>query len=99
MQIVALALLIVILLPVVSLTDDLQACTAPAEAEHLERRVDLHINADTSLHAASIVVAAYLAVEQASRLQGLAYLHPAMATKAPSSGYLRIAGSRPPPAA
>jgi hypothetical protein len=97
MQIVALAMLIVILLPVVSLTDDLQTCTAPAEAEHLGRRVDMHINADTCLHAASIVAAAHLAVEQALRLQTLAYLRPAMATKAPSAGYLRIAGSRPPP--
>jgi len=98
-QIVALAMLIVILLPVVSLTDDLQACTTPAEAEHLGRRVDLHINADTCIHAASMVVAAHLAVERASRLQRLAYLHPAMMTKAPSAGYLRIAGSRPPPVA
>jgi hypothetical protein len=97
MQIVALAMLIVILLPVVSLTDDLQACTAPAEAEHLARRVDLQVNADTCMHLASIVVATHLAVEHASRLQRPAYLDPAMATKAPSAGYLRIAGSRPPP--
>jgi len=35
MQIAALAILIIILFPVVSLTDDLLACTTPAEVEHL----------------------------------------------------------------
>lgn len=97
MQIVALAMLIVILLPVVSLTDDLQTHTTPAEAEHLGRRVDLQINADTGMHAASIAITALLAVEQASRLQTLAYLHPTMTAATPHEGYLRTAGIRPPP--
>ena len=97
MQAVALAMLIVILLPVVSLTDDLQTHSTPAEAEHLGRRVDLQINADTGLHAASIATVALLAVEQASRLQTLAYLHPTMTAIAPSEGYLRTVGIRPPP--
>lgn len=39
-QAVALGILLVILLPVVSLTDDLQAWTAPAEVAHELRRAD-----------------------------------------------------------
>jgi hypothetical protein len=35
---VALCLLLVLLFPVISMTDDLQAITAPAEVEHLMRR-------------------------------------------------------------
>jgi hypothetical protein len=53
-QIMALAVLIVILLPVVSLTDDLQASAAPAEMEHLIRRIDLHHSLDASLQAISL---------------------------------------------
>jgi hypothetical protein len=40
-QLTALAVLIVVLLPAVSLTDDLQACTAPAETEHIGRRISI----------------------------------------------------------
>jgi hypothetical protein len=56
-QLIAVALLIVVLLPVVSLTDDLQACTMPAESEHLSRRGDFQTIADFSLHAVSVMIA------------------------------------------
>jgi hypothetical protein len=98
MQIMALAILIVILLPVVSLTDDLQACTAPAEVEHLIRRGDLQAHADSPLHAASIVVAALLSYDKASGFPTLSHLSPAIEIATSSEDYLRIAGNRPPPA-
>jgi uncharacterized membrane protein len=99
MQVMALAILIVILLPVVSLTDDLQACTAPAEAEHLTRRGDLQAHADSPLHTASIVVATLLSVHQASGFKTLAHLSPAIEIVTSSEGYLSIVGNRPPPLA
>ena len=97
-QIVALVLLIVILLPVISLTDDLQACTAPAESEHLARRVDLQAITDGPLQAASILIAALGSFDEPPRLQILSWLSPAEETETPSAGYLRILGNRPPPA-
>lgn len=97
MQIMALAILIVILFPVVSLTDDLQACTAPAEAEHLTRRGDLQCHADSPLHTAAIVVAALLSFPPASGFQTIPHLSKAMEIKTPSENYLSIVGNRPPP--
>lgn len=40
MQIVALVLLVVLLFPVISLTDDLVASQTMAEADHLQQRLD-----------------------------------------------------------
>lgn len=97
MQIVALVILIVVLLPVVSLTDDLRTGATPAEAEHFARRVDLQINPDTHLHSLSVAIFAVVALEQASRLQTLSYLRPAAETKAPSAHHVRVSGNRPPP--
>jgi hypothetical protein len=97
-QIVTLAVLIVILLPVVSLTDDLQACTTPAEAEHLIRRDVTPANGTHPFHAASIVEAALLSFHDASRLQTLAYLSPVTKVEAPGGDPLSIVGNRPPPA-
>jgi len=96
MQIAALAIVIVILLPVVSLTDDLLACTAPAEVEHLVRR-DLLDHVDNGLHAASIMAAALVSDENASGLQIISRLTPAMEIGAPREEFLSIVGSRPPP--
>jgi hypothetical protein len=45
-QLVALAVLAAILLPVISLTDDLQANTNPAETERVTRRGDLQLSPD-----------------------------------------------------
>jgi len=98
MQIMALAVLIVILLPVVSLTDDLQACTAPAEVEHLARR-DLQWHAGSSVHTASVVVAALISFQRAFGLQTLS--HPALSVEIVSldKRCLCVVGNRPPPGA
>ena len=99
MQIMALAIVIVILFPVVSLTDDLQACTTPVEVEHLTRRGDLQAHADSPLQTAWIVVASLLSLQQASGFQTMAHLSPAIEIVIPSEDYLSIVGNRPPPAA
>jgi hypothetical protein len=99
MQIMALAVLILILLPVVSLTDDLQACTTPTEVEHLTRRSDLHHHADQSLQALSMTDAVLLSLDEASRLQTRASLSPAAEIVSPSEDYLKITGNLPPPVA
>jgi hypothetical protein len=98
MQIAALAIVIVILLPVVSLTDDLLACTAPAEVEHLVRR-DLLDHADHDLHPVSILAAALVSLQSGSGLQTISKLAPAMEIGAPREEFLNIVGSRPPPRA
>jgi hypothetical protein len=97
-QIMALAVLIVILLPVVSLTDDLQACAAPAEMEHLIRRIDLQHSLDASLQAISLLAASKLSLEEASRLQTLLCAPRVEKIAVPNEGFLNVAGSRPPPA-
>lgn len=97
-QFIALALLIVILLPVVSLTDDLQACTLPAESEHLSRRSDFQTIPDFSQPAISVVVAGVIPFNSASP-QTSAWLSLPLEKEAPFAGYLRILGTRPPPTA
>lgn len=98
-QLIALALLIVVLLPVVSLTDDLQACTMPAESEHLARRSDFQTIADFTLHAVSLVIAGLLPFNAAPRPETLARMSFPVEQETPCAGYLRILGMRPPPAA
>jgi hypothetical protein len=98
-QFIALALLIVVLLPVVSLTDDLQACTMPAETEHLSRRGDFQAVADFSLHAVSVVVAGLFSFDAAPGPQTFAWLSLPADSQVPCIGYLCTLGNRSPPAA
>ena len=97
-QFIAVALLIVILLPVVSLTDDLQACTMAVESEHFSRRGDFQLVADLSLHAISTVIAQLAPFGASPWHQSFAWLSLAAERETPSAGCLRILGSRPPPA-
>lgn len=99
MQFIALALLIVVLLPVVSLTDDLQTCAMPAESEHLSRRSDFQTIADFMLPAVSVVIAELFSFDTTPRPQGFAWLSLPAENEAPCAGYLRTLGTRPPPAA
>ena len=97
LQITALAVLIVILFPVVSLTDDLLAYTAPAEAEHLVRR-DLHDLAAGPTGTTAVILAALFAFPHA----GSAILYrtpPSMKLGTPHEKSLDILGIRPPPSA
>ena len=56
-QLIALMVLAAVLLPVISLTDDLQATSNPAETEHVARRVDLQPSPDPSLHSLPLALA------------------------------------------
>jgi hypothetical protein len=96
MQIAALAILIVVLLPVVSLTDDLLACTAPAEIEHLVRR-HLLDHVDSSLESAATLAAALVSSQDAFRLQAVSQVSPSTEIGTPRDEFLSIVGIRPPP--
>lgn len=61
LQLIALALLVVILLPVISLTDDLQANTISAETEHFSRRVEVVQSAGPDLHSLPLALALLVA--------------------------------------
>jgi len=98
LQLIALTLLIAVLLPVVSLTDDLQACTMPAESEHMSRRGDFQAIADLSLHTVSALIAGVVPVDVSPQPKTFAWLSFPAQKETSSEGYLRIFGSRPPPA-
>ncbi|HEV2462304.1 MAG TPA: hypothetical protein VGT04_00735 [Acidobacteriaceae bacterium] len=97
-QLVALALLIVILLPVVSLTDDLHASQLLAETDHVWRRGDLQAAGDVALHLVSVAIAAVTLLDISPRSRTLAWLSFPANKAASCAGYLRILGTRPPPA-
>jgi len=98
MQIAALAVLIVILLPVVSLTDDLLACTTPAEVEHLVRR-DVLDHVENNLEAAAVLAAVLVSSQNAFGSQIIFQVLPSMKIGAPREEFLSIVGNRPPPLA
>lgn len=56
-QVIALTVLAAILLPVISLTDDLQAATNPAETERVCRRCDQQPSPDRPLHRVPVALA------------------------------------------
>lgn len=98
-QLVALALLIVVLLPVISLTDDLHVQIMPAESEHLSRPNDFFQTiADFSLHAVSVVTAGLVTLDASSQRRTYAWLSFPAEEETPSVRYLRIRSTRPPPA-
>ena len=97
-QLVALALLIVILLPVVSLTDDLHATALLAESDHVFRRGDLQAVGDLALHLLPLATAAVILLNISPRSRTLAWLSFPANRANSCAGYLRILGTRPPPA-
>lgn len=97
-QLVALALLIVVLLPVVSLTDDLQANAMPAESEHFARRGDLQTIADISSHAVSLIASCLTLLSSEPPSQALAWLVFPDKNDSSSSDFFQAHGNRPPPA-
>jgi hypothetical protein len=97
MQLIALALLIAILLPVVSLTDDLRACAAPTESEHLSRRGDSLTTHDLSLHPVAFALTRFIACQAAPQPQCMKFSAPEQEQWKPEDGHLTTAGIRPPP--
>lgn len=98
-QLVALVLLIAILFPVISLTDDLMMSATLAETEHAQRLDLLHDGVSPLPHALPGVLAA-LALAQAPARPARHELVPSdPASPAHSIGFYRPVESRPPPVA
>lgn len=97
-RMIAVLLLIVILLPVVSLTDDLQSCTMPAESEHLSRRGVFQAIGDVYLHSVAVLITGLVVLAPAPRVRTFAWLSVPAKSDNASAGYLRIMDTRPPPA-
>jgi hypothetical protein len=95
---VALCLLLVLLFPVISMTDDLQAMTAPAEVEHVLRRhhdaSSLAMGGDV-LDALTLLSLIFLGITLPKicsiRVETHGYLAALLA------GFVRAFGVRPPP--
>lgn len=97
-QIVALAMLAIILLPVISLTDDLQAMNTPVEAEHLFRRGDLEHAADRSLLSLPEAFTQLISGLILPAEQQIAFTVTTDPPVRQLCGYSRAATTRPPPA-
>ena len=98
MQVTALAVLLVILFPVVSLTDDLQTYTGPAEIEHLLRR-DMQDQPAGQVNTAAIVVAVLFSLPNMQAPGTLSYPCASIKTGTPSEESAEACGNRPPPCA
>ena len=97
--IIALALLILVLLPVISMTDDLAAINNPAETDHLLRRdrAPLHLHSDVAAVAiVSLLIGIFaIAVARTSGEKVTLYSLPSVLL----NGAVRAFGVRPPPSA
>ncbi|HZU09899.1 MAG TPA: hypothetical protein VFA02_08335 [Pseudacidobacterium sp.] len=95
-QCVALAMLILILLPVVSLSDDMQAMVATSEVEHVNRRIDMLPVND---HAAEppLLFSGPVDLHTSLHLRTFAWMEPVYAEARPLDGCLREMANRPPP--
>jgi hypothetical protein len=96
-QIITLALLILILLPVVSLTDDLCATATPVEVEHFSRRGDLLPAHNIFLHTISAALSGLPFHQDAPYQQYPGLTSSDHIPGHPQTGHLSIAGIRPPP--
>ncbi len=97
-QLLALAMLIVILLPVISMTDDMQALTT-AEVEHVTRRADLLPNSDQPAELVIPPDADLFPSRSVFNLQTFARVEPSLEKAHPQSGSIRQSANRPPPLA
>lgn len=99
MQLVALALLIVVLLPVISLTDDLQASSNPAETEHMGRRADLQSAPDPRPASLPVALALLVAPPAVPQISSAVSIATERVDRQPMLGFFRALAMRPPPAA
>lgn len=97
LQFIALALLVVILLPVISLTDDLQANTNPAETEHFSRRVDIAPAASRDLHSLPLALAALVSAPAVARTWVVGLVRPDQLTSTQIDDRSLARANRPPP--
>jgi hypothetical protein len=98
-QLAALAVLAAILLPVISLTDDLQANTNPAETERVTRRGDHQLSPDQPLHRVPVLFAALVAAPIFSQMPATGFSAAAGTVQRQAHGFLHAFTTRPPPLA
>jgi hypothetical protein len=96
LQLLTLALLIIILLPVISITDDMQAMSA-AEIEHVTRRADLLPNSDQPADFIFPQDANVLLDTHLFNLKTFARVEPSIENAHPQLGLIRQIANRPPP--
>lgn len=98
-QLVSLAVILLILLPVISLTDDLQASLAPAEVEHACRRGDTLPGHDASIQSQFVMVATWLVVLHTPNSISVGSPSLSVEVLNPQPGFVNPFQSRPPPVA
>jgi hypothetical protein len=99
---IALGLLLVLLLPVISMTDDLVAMENPSEIEHVVRRSEmplLHLAQDTAALLDSGVLAVLLMIGFAFLFSRLSRFSLRVCPRKLTDGFICITGVRPPPMA
>jgi hypothetical protein len=98
MQLVALAVLVVILLPVISVTDDLQANTNPAETERMARRGDAQPAPDQPLQHVPVALAVLASAPRLPRMQAWGFIARQHLAAESFRGFFRDLPARSPPA-
>jgi hypothetical protein len=97
-QLVALAMLSAVLLPVISVTDDLQSANIPAEVERAGGRNDRHLSLDQPVHPLPVALALLVFSLRPLRLHTIAFLSSDEVLPRQRNAYARTLWSRPPPA-
>ena len=96
---IALALLVVILFPVISMTDDLAVMSAPAEVEHMLRRSEAPLAPVTFLGILGALAAIVLIVLNMAAPRFYSRIRTRVFAATLLAGLIRACGVRPPPAA
>jgi hypothetical protein len=96
-QCIALGVLILILLPVVSLSDDMQTMMATSEMEHVSRRIDV-LPVQEQPAQLPLPLLGFLNIHVSFHLRTFAQLEPVYAGMRTLEGFLRQMANRPPPA-
>ncbi|MGA7523093.1 MAG: hypothetical protein WBW84_11590 [Acidobacteriaceae bacterium] len=98
-QVTALAVLTMILLPVISVSDDLQASHNPAEAERTCVRNDHHLLRPEAVPPAPAPSAVVISCLQLASPRTIALLRPPSFPRSERTVRVRVFAPRPPPAA
>ena len=98
-QLTALAVLTLVLLPVISLSDDLRAAQNPAEVERTCVRNDQHLQRPHAVPPSPVALAVVISFLLLPSPRTLAYLRPPSLPSSEGITRIRVSASRPPPAA
>lgn len=98
-QLIALAVLTLILLPVISVSDDLQASQNPAEIDRTSVRNDQHVLQPDTVRPFSGALAAVISCFPLSYPRTIAFLRSPALRRGEQIADVRVLDSRPPPAA